>query len=246
MVVRVEDITRYERSLREQGFRRIAGVDEAGRGALAGPMFAAAVILPEDFDCEGIADSKVLTRLQREVCHRRILAGAVAIAVRRVTSEVIDRRGLHRSNLALLRRAVRALEVEPDYVLTDGWPIRRVGVPTLSIKKGDAVTASVAAASIVAKVERDRTMDRYHRRFPEFGFDHHRGYGTAVHWEALERYGPTSIHRRSFKGVAIPSVAQAPEVSDPSERDPRAVADAAAIQALRPAVGDATWDDGAP
>jgi hypothetical protein len=98
----------------------------------------------------------------------------------------------------------------------------------------------------VAKVERDRTMDRYHRRFPEFGFDHHRGYGTAVHWEALERYGPTPIHRRSFKGVAVVPVAQAPEASDPSERDPRAVLDATAIQARGPAAGDATWDDGAP
>jgi len=104
-------------------------------------------------------------------------------------------------NLALIRRAVRSLRVPPDYVLTDGWAIPRLGVPSLSIKKGDAVTASVAAASIVAKVVRDRAMDRYHRRFLAFGFDRHRGYGTAEHFAILARLGPTPIHRLSFKGV---------------------------------------------
>ncbi len=201
MAPRVVDLGRYERRLREQGFRRIAGVDEAGRGALAGPMVAAAVILPEDFDLEGLADSKVLTALQRESCYERIARDAVAVSVCRAMPSRIDHRGLHRSNLWLLRRAVRILSVRPDYVLTDGWAIPRMELPHLSIKKGDAVTASVAAASVVAKVSRDRMMDRYHRRFPEFGFDRHRGYGTAEHFEALARLGPTSIHRLSFKGV---------------------------------------------
>jgi ribonuclease HII len=204
MAVRPEDLLRYERRLREQGFSCIAGADEAGRGALAGPMFAAAVILPSEFDPEGIADSKVLTRRQREACYERIVAEAAAIAVCRVTPAGIDRRGLHRSNLSLLRRVVRSLPIEPDYVLTDGWPIRRLPMPALSIKKGDAVAACVAAASIVAKVERDRTMERYHRRYPEFGFDHNRGYGTAEHWAVLVRRGPTAIHRLSFRGVANP------------------------------------------
>jgi ribonuclease HII len=121
----------------------------------------------------------------------------------------IDRRGLHRSNLSLLRRAVTRLEVEPDYVLTDGFAISRMPLPHLSIKKGDAVTASVAAASIVAKVTRDRMMDRYHRRFPEYGFDRHRGYGTAEHFAALERLGPSPIHRLSFKGVGPDTVPEA-------------------------------------
>lgn len=125
----------------------------------------------------------------------------MAISVCRAMPTRIDHRGLHRTNLWLLRRAVRRLDVRPDYVLTDGWPIGRVGLPCLSIKKGDAVTASVAAASIVAKVVRDRIMDRYHRRFPAFGFDHNRGYGTADHLDALRRLGPTPIHRLSFKGV---------------------------------------------
>ncbi|HEX9123361.1 MAG TPA: ribonuclease HII [Actinomycetota bacterium] len=195
------DLGRYERRLRAQGFRAIAGADEAGRGALAGPLVAAAVILPEDFDLVGLGDSKVLTRSQREVGYERILRGAVAVCVKRATPSRIDHRGLHRSNLWLLRRAVLELAVVPDYVLTDGFPIRRLPLPSLAMKKGDAVTASVAAASIVAKVTRDRIMDRYHRRFPDYGFDRHRGYGTPEHRRAIAQLGPCPIHRLSFKGV---------------------------------------------
>jgi ribonuclease HII len=195
------DLDRYERVLRAQGFVRIAGVDEAGRGALAGPLVAAAVILPPDFDREGIDDSKVLTRAQREAAYARIVAGAVAFVVRKIEPEVIDARGLHRSNIALLRRCARALDPGPDYVLTDGFPVPRMPCLSLGIKKGDAVAASVAAAGIVAKVTRDRLMDRLHRRFPAFGFDHNRGYGTPEHLEVLERLGPTSVHRLSFSCV---------------------------------------------
>ena len=189
------DLGRYERGLRAQGFRLIAGVDEAGRGALAGPLVAAAVILPEGFDLDGINDSKALTANQRAVAFDRIVAGAVAWSVRRCMPTRIDRRGLQRSNVSLLRRCVTTLAVQPDYVLSDGFPVRRLSVPNLSIKKGDAVTASVAAASIIAKVTRDRMMDRYHRRFPDYGFDHNRGYGTDEHRDALRRFGPSPIHR---------------------------------------------------
>jgi ribonuclease HII len=195
------DLDRYERVLRAQGFVRIAGVDEAGRGALAGPLVAAAVILPPDFDREGIDDSKVLTRAQREAAYARIVAGAVAFVLRKIEPEVIDARGLHRSNIALLRRCARALDPGPDYVLTDGFPVPRMPCLSLGIKKGDAVAASVAAAGIMAKVARDRLMDRLHRRFPAFGFDHNRGYGTPEHLEVLERLGPTSVHRLSFSCV---------------------------------------------
>src|SRR5438093_2521670 len=146
------DLDRYERRLRAEGFRFIAGADEAGRGALAGPLVAAAVILPEGFDLDGINDSKVLTALQRERAYERIRSGAVAVSVCRVMPGRIDRRGLHRSNLFLLRRVFRELPVPPDFVLSDGFPLRGLRLPHLSIKKGDAVTASVAAASIVAKV----------------------------------------------------------------------------------------------
>ena len=196
----VEDLDRYEAALRAQGFARIAGADEAGRGALAGPLVAAAVILPEDFDRVGVRDSKLLTPKQRDEWYARIVAAA-AVAVVRAEPGAIDRRGLHRSNLALLRRAIRALDPSPDYALTDGFPVPKMPCPSLSIKKGDAVTASVAAASIVAKVTRDRIMDRLHRRYPAFGFDHNRGYGTPDHLEVLERLGPTEIHRWSFANV---------------------------------------------
>ena len=197
----VLDLGRYERGLRAQGFRLIAGVDEAGRGALAGPLVAAAVILPDPFDLDGINDSKVLTALQREAAYRRIVRDAVAWSACRCTPDRIDRRGLHKTNVWLLRRCVARLGVAPDYVLTDGFPVKRLGVPNLSIKKGDAVTASVAAASIVAKVTRDRIMDRYHRRYPAYGFDHNRGYGTAEHRDAIRAFGPSPIHRFSFKGL---------------------------------------------
>jgi ribonuclease HII len=206
MALRGAELARYEIRLRGAGFARIAGVDEVGRGALAGPLVAAAVILPAGLELDGLADSKLLTRGQRERWHDRIRAEAVAVAVCRVTPDVIDRRGLHRCNLSLLRRAVLALETVPDYVLTDGFPVRRLPMPALAMKKGDAVSASVAAASVVAKVVRDRAMDRYHRRYPEFGFDHNKGYGTPEHWRTLERLGPSPIHRLSFRGVGQSSL----------------------------------------
>ena len=195
------DLDRYERRLREQGFSRIAGADEAGRGALAGPLVAAAVILPAGFDLEGVNDSKLLTANQREEAYVRIVRDAVAWSACKCLSTRIDRRGLQKMNIWLLRRCITTLSVPPDYVLTDGFPVKRLGVPNLSIKKGDAVTASVAAASIVAKVTRDRMMDRYHRRFPVYGFDHNRGYGTNEHRDAIRRHGPSPIHRYSFKGL---------------------------------------------
>lgn len=190
-----------ERELRDQGFALVAGVDEVGRGALAGPLVAAAVILPESFDLPGLRDSKLLTAKQREVLSRLIHEQAVAIAMVRVTPAIIDRRGLHKSNVRALRVAVSRLEPRPHYALSDGFSVPRMPVPTLSIRKGDRVSASVAAASIVAKVVRDRSMRRLHRRFPMFGFASNKGYGTAEHWSALRAHGPTPVHRMSFKGV---------------------------------------------
>ena len=197
------DLVRYERALREQGFTRVAGADEAGRGALAGPLVAAAVVLPDGFDPEGIDDSKVLTRNQREAAYERIVAVAL-YTVAKAEPAVIDRRGLHRSNLALLRRCIRALDPAPEYALTDGFPVSRMPCPSLGIKKGDAVAVSVAAASIVAKVTRDRIMVRMHRRYPAFGFDHNVGYGTPEHLAVLDRLGPTPTHRFSFACVGQP------------------------------------------
>jgi ribonuclease HII len=204
VVRRLKEIDHYERQLRERGFTLLAGVDEAGRGALAGPLVAAAVILPTTFELDGLEDSKLLTRKQRETAYARVTGEAVAYAVCKAMPTRIDRAGLHRTNMALLRRALRKLPMTPDFVLSDGFPLKRLGIPCLGLRKGDVVTASVAAASVVAKVTRDRIMDRYHRRFPDYGFDTNRGYGTERHWEALWRLGPTPIHRRSFNHVLDP------------------------------------------
>jgi ribonuclease HII len=202
-------LDRYEEALWAQGFSRIAGCDEAGRGALAGPLVAAAVVVPADFDPTGIRDSKLLTAKQRQEQFDRIVA-ACTVAVAKAEPPVLDRRGLHRSNIMLLRRAVKALE--PDYALTDGFPVPRMPCPALSIKKGDMLSASVAAASIVAKVTRDRIMVRLDRRYPAFGFSHNKGYGTREHWDALEVHGPTPVHRLSFSGVgqvSLPGLSRA-------------------------------------
>ena len=205
VVRRLKDIDHYERRLRDRGFTLLAGVDEAGRGALAGPLVAAAVILPDGFDPVGVEDSKLLTRLQRQRAYDRVMEHAVAVAVCRAMPRRIDRRGLHKTNKSLLRKAVRSLPLSPDFVLTDAFPLHRMnGVPCLSVRKGDVVSLSVAAASVVAKVTRDRIMERYHRRFPQYGFDSNRGYGTQRHWDALWRYGPSPIHRMSFNHVANP------------------------------------------
>jgi ribonuclease HII len=199
----VKLVEEYERRLHAEGFGLIAGADEAGRGALAGPLVAAAVILPDGFVIEGLADSKELTPAERSEWFVRIRADAVSISVCKAFPRRIDHRGLHVSNMALLRQAIRVLDVRPDFALTDGFHLPGVGMPHLSMKKGDAVTASVAAASIIAKVTRDRMMDRYHRRYPQYGFDHHKGYGTAGHRAAIAAYGPSPIHRLSFKGMEM-------------------------------------------
>jgi len=209
---------RYERLLTAQGFARVAGADEAGRGALAGPLVAAAVILPLDFDIEGINDSKLLTEAQREAAYERIADRASWVACK-AEPGAIDTRGLHRSNIALLRRAAKALE--PDYVLTDGFPVPRIPCPSIGVKKGDMVSVSIAAASIMAKVTRDRIMRRLHKRYPAFGFDHNKGYGTPEHLEALMHNGPTPVHRMSFAPCAQPSLFAAADHSfaTPDEAD---------------------------
>jgi ribonuclease HII len=163
------------------------------------------VVLPDGFDPAGVDDSKVLSANQREVQYERIVAAA-SFAVAKVAPAAIDRRGLHRSNLALLGRCLRALDPVPEYALTDGFPVPRLPCPSLAMKKGDAVAVSVAAASIVAKVTRDRIMDRLARRYPDFGFEHNKGYGTPEHLEVLDRLGPSPIHRLSFACVGQASL----------------------------------------
>jgi ribonuclease HII len=190
-----------EARLIEAGFERVAGCDEVGRGALAGPLVAAAVILPPDADIPGLRDSKMCTKLQLRRLADQINEVALSVSIVRVRHDTIDREGLNPSNIRALRRALNGLGADPDYVLVDAFKIKRLSWPSLAVKKADAVSKNVAAASIVAKVYRDAIMRRYHKRYRQYGFATNVGYGTRHHWNALKQHGPSPIHRRSFFGV---------------------------------------------
>ncbi len=204
-VVRTEGgLYALERALRRRGFTHVAGADEAGRGACAGPLVAAAVVLPPGRrgEVDGLADSKLLTPAARERVYEQVVARALAYAVVSVPPDEIDARGLHACNLAALRRALAGLAVRPDYVLTDGFPVDGLEVPGLAVWKGDQVAACVAAASVVAKVTRDRIMTEIDQRYPQYGFAEHKGYATPEHQAALRRWGPCPVHRMSYANVA--------------------------------------------
>jgi len=183
------------------GYRRIAGIDEAGRGPLAGPVVAAAVILPTRCRLVGINDSKQLSAKDREQVYTAILAQAVGVGVGSADVAEIDQLNILEATRLAMRRAVEQLVPLPDYVLIDAVVLPGFKVPTRPIIKGDSLSVSIAAASIIAKVTRDRLMARYHEIFPEYGFLSHKGYGTAEHLERLARHGPCSIHRRTFAPV---------------------------------------------
>ena len=193
----------YERALRRHGLDPIAGVDEAGRGACAGPLVAAAAILPagDRGVVPGLADSKLLTEKARERCYDQVLRRAAAWSVVVIGPEECDRLGMHVANVEALRRALARLEVRPAYVLTDGFPVDGLGVPGLAVWKGDRVTACIAAASVLAKVTRDRIMRELHTDYPVYDFETHKGYVTQTHTEALAAHGPCPIHRRRFVNV---------------------------------------------
>jgi len=193
------------RRVRREGAHHVAGVDEVGVGPLAGPVVAAAVILPERIDFEafaGLDDSKLVTRSRREALARLIRERAVAVCVGEVAREEIDRLNIYRAALEAMRRAVVGLAVAPDHVLVDARSIPEIAAPQTAIAHGDAVDASIAAASIVAKVHRDAIMSRLELRFPGYDFGRNMGYGTRQHLEALRRLGPTPAHRRSFAPVS--------------------------------------------
>lgn len=189
----------YERALIKRGLTPIAGVDEAGRGACAGPLVAAAVIL--DRPIPGLADSKLLSEKRREVCFDLIMANAIDVSVVSIPPADCDRWGLHRANIGALRRALARLSVRPAYALTDGFPVDGLGIPGLAMWKGDRVSASIAAASIIAKVTRDRAMVQLHEEFPAYDFATHKGYVTALHEAALWAHGPCAEHRHRYVNV---------------------------------------------
>ncbi|HSK32750.1 MAG TPA: ribonuclease HII [Propionicimonas sp.] len=204
IVVRREaGIYAYEASLHRGGFDLIAGADEAGRGACAGPLVAGAVILKpgKSGEIPGLADSKLLTPLARDRVYEQILKRAVAWSVVSIDPGECDTLGMHQANLAALRRALLRLQPTASFALTDGFGVDGLGMPNLAIWKGDRVAACVAAASVIAKVTRDRLMAGWHDELPDYAFDIHKGYCTPLHQERLEAYGPSHIHRWCFENV---------------------------------------------
>jgi len=203
----------YEVVLARAGFAPVAGIDEAGRGACAGPLVVAAVVLdPARIRrIRGLADSKLLTAAAREEAYAEVLRWAIDWHVVVIGSDQIDTTGLHVCNVAGMRRAFAGLRCQPGYVLTDGFPVRGLPVPALAVWKGDRVTASVAAASVVAKVSRDRMMRDLHERYPLYGFDRHKGYNTDEHVRALTEHGPCPVHRYSFVNVNRAVAASGPD-----------------------------------
>jgi ribonuclease HII len=193
----------YESALCRAGFERVAGADEAGRGACAGPLVVAACILPQGRPgrIDGLDDSKVLSAATRERLYGRILTRALAYSIVVIPAAEIDAYGLHVANLAGMRRALCTLSPAADYALTDGFPVRGLGMPATAVWKGDATVACIAAASILAKVTRDAIMTGLHDQWPHYEFDQHKGYITPAHSAALTRLGPCPQHRHRYVNV---------------------------------------------
>lgn len=188
----------FEKQKRAEGYELICGVDEAGRGPLAGPVFAAAVILPSDYEIEGINDSKKLSPKKREKLFDEIIEHAVACSIRSCDQKNIDEINILQATMLAMKTAVESLSVKPEIVFVDGNRLPNWEIPSESIVKGDATSASIAAASILAKVSRDRYMMEMDKKYPEYEFAKHKGYPTELHYEKLREYGPCEIHRKTF------------------------------------------------
>ena len=208
----------YESALSAQGVRFVAGVDEAGRGPLAGPVVAAAVILPEGCFIPGVDDSKKLTAAKREALYDVILASALAAGTGVIGHEEIDRINILQATYRAMHQALAALSITPGHVLVDGNRFAGTGIPFTTIVDGDALSHSIAAASIIAKVTRDRLLCDYDRLYPAYGFARHKGYGTAQHRAAIVAHGPCPIHRRTFLSGLLGG-ARTQEESTIAERD---------------------------
>ena len=195
------DWTLFEELARRQGYLCIAGIDEAGRGALAGPVVAAAVVLPKGVEIPGINDSKKLTPAKRNELFDLILEKALSVGIGSGDHFLIDRVNILQATLVAMKEAVLGISPPPDYLLIDGISKIPISIHQRTIKKGDSASISIAAASIIAKVTRDRLMVGFDRDYPGYGFAEHKGYGCAAHMAAVARLGPTSIHRKTFRGV---------------------------------------------
>ena len=196
--IRLEQMLHYEKELRAEGFRSIAGLDEVGRGPLAGPVVSCAVILPDDFYPVGLNDSKKLSEKKREQLYEIITENAISYGVGIIEHDVIDRINILEATKQSMYAAVTALSVQPDCLLIDAVRLDRVKLPQRNIIKGDSLSLSIAAASVVAKVLRDRMMCAFADIYPQYGFEKHKGYGTKYHMDAIRKYGITPIHRVSF------------------------------------------------
>lgn len=188
----------YERQFIAEGRKYVCGADEVGRGPLAGPVVCAAVIMPLDDIIEGVDDSKKLSARRRESLYEKITKKAVAYGICRVEPNIIDEINILEATKLCMKNAIESLAVIPDFVITDGNMTLDIDIPQQSIIKGDGLSYSIGAASIIAKVYRDNLMDEYAQLFPEYGFEKNKGYGTAAHIEAIKKYGLCEIHRRSF------------------------------------------------
>lgn len=198
---RLSLMLRFDDKFRSMGYNVIAGIDEAGRGPLAGPVVASAVVLPDKCRLMGINDSKKLTEIKRERLFPQIVENAVAIGVGIVDEQVIDEINILQATIQAMRKAIETLKINPDYILVDALVIPDIGIEQIAIEKGDSLSMSVATASIVAKVTRDRLMMEYDKKYPQYNFAKHKGYGTKEHIEAISKFGPCKIHRRTFKRV---------------------------------------------
>lgn len=199
---RFREMLLYEKAFRQEGYQVIAGIDEAGRGPLAGPVSIGACILPPDCFIEKLNDSKKLSEKQREILYDKIVECAIAWKVIFVSEKDIDQKNIYQATVDGMYQAITELNVAPDAVLIDAVPLPKLSRPSHSLIKGDQKSASIAAASILAKVSRDRLMEEYDRIYPQYGFAKHKGYGTAEHVAAIRKYGPCPIHRKTFEPIA--------------------------------------------
>lgn len=196
-----EDLYKYEKELYKTGIEYIAGVDEVGRGPLVGPVVTACVILPKDFRLEGLTDSKKLSEKKREVFYDYIMEHAISVSIGMMSEKIIDEVNIYQATKLAMYEAIDHSKVKPDHILIDAMKLEKLEIPSTSIIKGDAKSISIAAASVIAKVTRDRMMIELDKKYPAYGFAKHKGYPTKAHIEAIEKNGIIKEHRKTFKPV---------------------------------------------
>lgn len=211
-----EDLLKYEHELYKEGQLLVAGVDEVGRGPLFGPVVTAAVILPKDYKLEGLTDSKKLSPKKRDVFYEVIKRDAISISIGIRSAKEIDKLNIYQATKEAMMDAIENLEVKPDHVLIDAMKLENLKIPSTSIIKGDAKSLSIAAASVIAKVTRDRMMDEEALKYPEYGFEHHKGYPTKSHIEAVKKYGVLEGYRKTFE--PIKSIINGSELNERSKK----------------------------